>query len=144
MLKILHEAKYQHHDICEKVGIDHFNDPKAYIEYSNNMHNVYKNIDDYNPNKDNKNLIVFDDIIPDMINNTKLNSTVTELFIRSRKLNISLCFITQSYFKVPKVLMLDRILLIFLSQKFQIKESFKKLCEIIYQILKLKIYREYL
>ena len=144
MLKILHEAKYQHHDICEKVGIDHFNDPKTYIEYSNNMHKVYKNIDDYNPDKDNKNLIVFDDIIPDMINNTKLNSTVTELFIRSRKLNISLCFITQSYFKVPKVLMLDRILLIFLSQKFQIKESFKKLCEIIYQILKLKIYREYL
>ena len=144
MLKILHEAKYQHHDICEKVGIDHFNDPKTYIEYSNNMHNVYKNIDDYNPDKDNKNLIVFDDIIPDMINNTKLNSTVTELFIRSRKLNISLCFITQSYFKVPKVLILDRILLIFLSQKFQIKESFKKLCEIIYQILKLKIYREYL
>ena len=144
MLKILHEAKYQHHDICEKVGIDHFNDPKTYIEYSNNMHKVYKNIDDYNPDKDNKNLIVFDDIIPDMINNTKLNSTVTELFIRSRKLNISLCFITQSYFKVPKVLILDRILLIFLSQKFQIKESFKKLCEIIYQILKLKIYREYL
>ena len=144
MLKILHEAKYQHHDICEKVGIDHFNDPKTYMEYSNNMHKVYKNIDDYNPDKDNKNLIVFDDIIPDMINNTKLNSIVTDLFIRGRKLNISLCFITQSYFKVPKVLMLDRILLIFLSQKFQIKESFKKLCEIIYQILKLKIYREYL
>ena len=115
MLKILHEAKYQHHDICEKVGIDHFNDPKTYIEYSNNMHKVYKNIDDYNPDKDNKNLIVFDDIIPDMINNTKLNSIVTDLFIRGRKLNISLCFITQSYFKVPKVLMLDRILLIFLS-----------------------------
>ena len=144
MLKILHEAKYQHHDICEKVGIDHFNDPKTYIEYSNNMHKVYKNIDDYNPDKDNKNLIVFDDIIPDMINNTKLNSIVTDLFIRGRKLNISLCFITQSYFKVPKVLILDRILLIFSSQKFQIKESFKKLCEIIYQILKLKIYREYL
>ena len=144
MLKILHEAKYQHHDICEKVGIDHFNDPKTYIEYSNNMHKVYKNIDDYNPDKDNKNLIVFDDIIPDMINNTKLNSIVTDLFIRGRKLNISLCFITQSYFKVPKVLILDRILLIFSSQKFQIEERFKKLCEIIYQILKLKIYREYL
>ena len=143
--KDLYEAKYQYLiNIRKKVGIDHFNDPKAYIEYSNNMHNVYKNIDDYNPDKDNKNLIVFDDIIPDMINNTKLNSTVTELFIRSRKLNISLCFITQSYFKVPKVLILDRILLIFSSQKFQIKESFKKLCEIIYQILKLKIYREYL
>ena len=47
-------------------------------------------------------LIVFDDMIADMIHNKKLNSKVTELFIRGRKLNISLVFITQSYFKVPK------------------------------------------
>ena len=65
------------------------------------MHKVYKNIDNYNPNKENKILIVFDDMIADMINNKKLNSVVTELFIRGRKLNISLIFITQSYFKVP-------------------------------------------
>ena len=66
------------------------------------MHDVYKNIDDYNPDKDNKSLIVFDDMIAGMINNKKLNSIVTELFIIGRKLNISLVFITQSYFKVPK------------------------------------------
>ena len=66
------------------------------------MHDVYKNIDDYNPDKENKILIVFDDMIADMIHNKKLNSIVTKLFIRSRKLNISLVFITQSYFKVPK------------------------------------------
>ena len=66
------------------------------------MHDVYKNIDNYNPKKENKILIVFDDMIPDMINNKKLNLIVTELFIRCRKLNISLVFITQSYFKVPK------------------------------------------
>ena len=66
------------------------------------MHDVYKNIDHYNPDKENKILIVFDDMIADMINNKKLNSIVTELFIRGRKLNISLVFITQSYFKVPK------------------------------------------
>ena len=66
------------------------------------MHDVYKNIDEYNPDKDNKNLIVSDAMIANMINNTKLNSIVTELFIRGRKLNISLVFITQSYFKVPK------------------------------------------
>ena len=66
------------------------------------MHDVYKNIDDYNHDKENKILIVFDDIIADMIHNKKLNSIVTELFIRGRKLNISLVFITQSYFKVPK------------------------------------------
>ena len=66
------------------------------------MHDVYKNINDYNPDKENKILIVFDDTIADMIHNKKLNSIVTELFIRGRKLNISLLFITQSYFKVPK------------------------------------------
>ena len=65
------------------------------------MHGVYKNIEDYNPDKDNKNLIVFD-MIAHMINNKKLNSIVTKLFIRGRKLNISPVFITQSYFKVPK------------------------------------------
>ena len=86
----------------ESIGLKHFNDPKAFIEYSNDMHDVYKNIDDYNPDKENKILIVFDDMIADMINNKKLNSIVTELFIRGRKLNISLVFITQSYFKVPK------------------------------------------
>ena len=78
------------------------NDPKALIENSNDMHDVYKNIDEYNPDKERKILIVFDDMIADMINNKKLNSIVTELFIRGRKLNISLVFITQSYFKVPK------------------------------------------
>ena len=86
----------------ESIGLKHFNDPKAFIEYSNNMYDVYKNIDDYNPDKENKILIVFDDMIADMINNNKLNSTVTELFIRGRKLNISIVFITQSYFSVRK------------------------------------------
>ena len=84
------------------MGINHFNDPKAFIEYSNDMQDVYKNIDEYNPDKENKILIVFDDMIADMINNKKLNSIVTKLFIRGRKLNISLVFITQSYFKVPE------------------------------------------
>ena len=66
------------------------------------MHDVYKNFDNYNLNKENKILIVFNDMIADMINNKKLNSIVTKLFIRCRKLNISLVFISQSYFKVPK------------------------------------------
>ena len=86
----------------ESIGLKHFNDPKAFIEYSNDMHDVYRNINGYNPDKENKILIVFDDMIADMIHNKKLNSIVTELFIRGRKLNISLVFITQSYFKVPK------------------------------------------
>ena len=74
--------------------------------------------------KKNKILIVFDDMIADMINSKKLNSIVTELFIKRRKLNISLVFITQSYLEVPTDL---RLLLIFLSQKLQIKENFNKL-----------------
>ena len=86
----------------EGVGINHFNDPKAFIEYSNDMHDVYKNIDDYNPDKENKILIVFDYMIADRIHNKKLNSIVTKLLIRGRKLNIYLVFITRSYFKVPK------------------------------------------
>ena len=95
-----YETKYQF--LINKKGLKHFNDPKAFVDYSNDMHDVYKNIDEYNIDKENKILIVFDDMIADMINNKKLNSIVTELFIRGRKLNISLVFITQSYFKVPK------------------------------------------
>ena len=66
------------------------------------MQDVYKNIDEYNIDKERKILIVFDEIIADKINSKKLNSIVTDLFIRARKLNIYLAFITQSYFKVPK------------------------------------------
>ena len=68
----------------EGVGINHFNDPKAFIEYSNDMNDVYKNIDKYSPDKENKILIVFDDMVADMIHNKKLNSIVTKLFIKSR------------------------------------------------------------
>ena len=66
------------------------------------MRNVHKNINHYNSDKENKILVVFDDMIADMIQNEKLNSIVTELFIRGRKLNISLVFNTQLYFKAPK------------------------------------------
>ena len=66
------------------------------MKYSNDMQNVYKNIEEYNPGKKCKVLIVFDDMIADMINNKKLNPIVTELFIRGRKINISTVFITQS------------------------------------------------
>ena len=61
----------------ESIGLKNFNDPKAFIEYSYNMQDVYKNINYYNSNKDCKILIVFDDMIADMINNNKLNSIVT-------------------------------------------------------------------
>ena len=91
----------------EDVGIKHFNDSKAFTEYSNDMDNIYKNIEEYNPNKKSKKLIVFEDMIANMLNNKKVNPIVTELFIRSRKLNISLVFLTQSYFVVPKNIRLN-------------------------------------
>ena len=65
------------------------------------MDNTYKNNEEYNLNKKSKILIVFDDVIADILSNKKLISIVTKLFIRGRKLNIALVFIRQSYFKVP-------------------------------------------
>ena len=104
-----YEAKYQYLiNKRESLGINHFNNPKAFSEYSNDMHDVYKNNDDYNPDKENKIFIAFDDMIADVIHDKKLNSIVTELFIRGRKLNISLGFITKTYFKVPKDVRVNR------------------------------------
>ena len=78
-----YEAKYQFLiNKGESTGLKHFDDPKASIEYSNDMEDVYQNIDEYNANKERTILIVFDDLIADMINNKKLNSVVTELFIQ--------------------------------------------------------------
>ena len=89
------------------------------------MQDVYKNIEDYNPIKKRKVLIIFDDMITDMINNNKLNPIVTELFIRGRKVNISIVFITQSYFKVPKDVRLNSTH--FFIMKIPNKENFSKL-----------------
>ena len=95
-----YEAKYQY--LIKKRELNHFNDPKAFIEYSSDVQDVCKNIEDYNLGKKRKIIIAFDGMIADMINNKKLNPVVTELFIRGRKLNISIVFISLSYFKVPK------------------------------------------
>ena len=89
----------------ENTGLKYLNDSKAFIEYSNDMYDIYKNIEEYNPNKRRKILIVFDDMIANMLSNKKLNPIVTKLFIRGR--NISLVFITQSYFAVPKNIRLN-------------------------------------
>ena len=86
----------------QSTGLKHFNDHKAFIQYSNDIEGVYQNIEEHNIDKKRKILIVFDDMIADMINNKIINPVVRELFIRGRKLNISIAFITQSYFKVPK------------------------------------------
>ena len=87
--------------------MQHYDDCKAFIEYSNHMQDVYKNIEEYNLGKKRKVLTAFYDMISDMISNKKLNPIVTELFIRGRKLNISVFFITQSYFKRQKEVKLN-------------------------------------
>ena len=98
-----YEAKYQHLiNKRESTGLKHFNDHKAFIEYSNDIQDIYKNIEEHNLVKKRKVLIVFDNVIVDMINDKKLNPVVTELFIGGRKLNVTIVFITQSYFKVSK------------------------------------------
>ena len=93
----------------EKVirGLKNFNDAKAFMEYSNDMDDIYKNIEEYKANKNRKILIVFDVMIADMLSDKMLNPIVTELNIKGRKLNISLVFITQSYFAVPKNIRLN-------------------------------------
>ena len=101
--KDLEEPKY--HFLIKKhenAGVRNLNDPGAFIEYSNTMDDVYNNIDDYNAKRKRKVLMVFDDMIADIMTNKRFQAIIKELFIRCRKLNISLVFISQSYFSVPK------------------------------------------
>ena len=84
----------------EDLGIKHLNYSIAFIECFNTI-DVYENVDDYNPNRKRKVLIVFDDMIAGIMTNKKFQASIKELFIRCRKLNISLLFITQSYFSFP-------------------------------------------
>ena len=86
----------------EKAGIKYFDDPTAFIEYSNDRNDVFTNIDDYNKQRKRKILIVFDDMIADIMNHKIFKAMIKELFIRCRKLKVSIVFITQSYFRTPK------------------------------------------
>ena len=103
------------------------------------MGDIYKNVEEYNPNKKRKTLIVFDDMIADMLCNKKLNPIVTELFIRGRKLKISLVFITRSYFDVPKDIRLNstHYFIIKTPNKRELQQMnlYKKCTEISYSFL---------
>ena len=102
-VKDLSEPKYEYLiKNGENAGIKHLNHSKAFIECSNTIDDVYESIDNYNPSRKRKILIVFDDMIADIMTNKKFQSIIKELFIRCRKINISLVFITQSYFAVSK------------------------------------------
>ena len=82
----------------ENAGINHLNDLNTFIECSNTVDDVYENINDYNPSRKRKILIVFDDMIADIMTNKRFQAIIKELFIRCRKLNISLVFITVLFF----------------------------------------------
>ena len=86
----------------QKCRKKHFGDPNAFIKYSNTTDDVYKNIDEYNPSRKRKILIVFDDMIADIETNKKFQAIIKKIFIRCRKVNMSLVFITHFYFFVPK------------------------------------------
>ena len=97
------EDKYQYLiNKREQARIKYLNDPHALIEYSNDMNDVLEDINNYNKNRDKEVLIIFDDMIADIMRSGKFKAIVEELFIRRRKVNISIVFITQSYFRTPK------------------------------------------
>ena len=101
--KDLSEPKYEFLiNKRKQAGIKNLNDPHAFIEYSNDMNDVYENINNYNKNRDKKVLIVFDDMIADIEHNKNFKRIIKELFYRARKINQSIVFITQCYFRAVK------------------------------------------
>ena len=101
--KNLSESKYEFLiNKREQAGIKNLNGPHAFIEYSNDMDDVLDDINNYNKNRDKKVLIVFDNMIAYIMSSKKFKAIIKELFIRCRKLNISIVFITQSYFRTLK------------------------------------------
>ena len=122
----------------ENAGIKHLNDRNAFIVCSNVMDDVYENIHDYNLSRKRKILIVFDDMIVDIMTNKRFQPIIKELFIRCIKLNISLVFITQSYFSLPKDVRLNST--DYSIMKMNNKENYKILQLIILQILIIKIF----
>ena len=101
--KDIHEPKYDNLiNKREQAGITHLNDTHAFIEYSDNMNDALDDINDYNKNRDKKVLTVFDDMIVDIEYNKNFKRIIKELFYRARKINVSIVFITQSYFRALK------------------------------------------
>ena len=118
--------------------------PNAFIECSNTMDGVDENIDYYNPSRKRKILIVFDDMIAEIMSNKKFQAIFKELLIRCRKLNISLVFITQSYSSVPKDVRLNstHYLIMKVSNRKELQNiAINHSADIDYQNF-MKIYRE--
>ena len=128
----------------EDAGMKHLNDSNAFIECSNAMNDVYENIHEYNPNRQRKILIVFGDMIAEIMTNKKFQAIIKELFIGCRKLNTSLLFITQSYFSVPKVVRLksNHYLIMKINNRIELQKiAIIQSADIDYKDF-IKIYRE--
>ena len=91
----------------EKVGTKKLKNPKAFIVYSQAIDDVYENLGDYNPRKKRRVVTVFDDIIADIESNKKSNPIVSEIVFKRKNLNIPFIFISKSYFKMPKIIILN-------------------------------------
>ena len=101
--KDIHEPKYEYLiNKREQAGIKNLDDPKAFIQYSDDMDDVLDDINNYSKNRDKKVLIVFDDMIADIEYNKNFKRIIKELFYRARKINVSIVFIMQSYFRALK------------------------------------------
>ena len=130
----LNKPKYEYLIKKRKdVGIKYLNNLHAFIECSNIMDDVYENIDDYNSSRRRKILIAFDDMIADIMTNKKFQTIIKELFTRCRKLNISLVFIAQSYFSIPKDVRLNSTH--YLIMKIKKEKNYRILQLITLQIL---------
>ena len=107
-LKIYSNQRIKYFLGRESVEIEHLKSPKAFIDYSEAIDDVYQNLEDYNQTKKrwelNMMILELDDMIADMESNEKLSPIVSELFLRGRKLNVSLVFLSQSYLEVPKTI----------------------------------------
>ena len=128
--KGLSETKYEFLiNNRENAGLKTYNDPTAFVEYSNTMNDVFEKIDDYNTKRKRRILIVFDDLVADIMTNKRFQSITKELFIRCRKLNISVVFITQSYFRTPKDARLNSTY--YLIMKIHSKRELQNIAQVI-------------
>ena len=144
--KDISEPKYEFLiKMREDAGIKHLEDLNAFIEFSNTMDDVYEDINDYNPTRKRKILVVFDDMIADIMANKKFQAIIKDLFIRCRKLNISLAFITQSHFCVPKDVRLNstHYFIMKINNKRELQNIASNLSVDIDYNDFMKIYREY-
>ena len=126
--KDIHEPKYEYLiNKREQAGIKNLNDPHAFIEYSDDMNDVLDDINNYNKKRDKKVPIVFDNMIADIEYNKNFKRTIKELFCRARKINVSIVFIAQSYFRALKDAKLNSTH--YIIMKINNKKELKRIAE---------------